>query len=75
MDKNMRVVVRQLGEKSGTKDIEIDVSKLMSMRFLFDDGQEISIKDGGDGLRIFSVNGRLKIEPEASNIVQISEIR
>ena len=75
MNKNMRVIVRQLGEKSGTEDIELDTSRLMSVRFLFGNGQEIYIKDEGDVLRISAVNDRIKIEPFASNGIRVSEIR
>ncbi len=67
----MQVYTKFLGE---TLPVEVSDERLTSIQFVLDDGQEFTVKDGGSGLRIYATNGRLAIEPQASNVIQVKEV-
>ncbi len=70
----MQVFIRTLGknrierEEIGTSDTQVGVV------LVSEDGQEFTIRDGTSGLRVYVTNGRLAIEPEASNVIQVKEV-
>ena len=70
----MRVFVNVMG-KDRLRPVELKYPTMNSITIKLANGQEFKIKDGGGGLRISAYNGRLAVEPEASNVIQVSELR
>ena len=72
----MQVFVNVMGKEMRRHPVKsVHPDMLSSITIKLDDGQEFTVKDGGNGLRIYATNGRLVIEPEASNVIQVSELR
>ena len=69
----MQVIVNIMGV-NGPHPVGLAYPTMQSITIKLDDGQEFNIKDGGNGLRI-SIDGRLVVEPEASNVIQVSELK
>ena len=67
----MQVYTNYFGE---TLPVKVPDGRLTSIHFVLADGQEFTVKDGGDKLQISTVNGRLSIEPGASNVIQVKEV-
>ncbi len=59
---------------NGPHPIGLVYPTMTSITIKLADGQEFKIKYGSGGLRISAYNGRLAIEPEASNIIQVKEV-
>ena len=70
----MEVYVKTLGQ-SGLERTKIEDANLLGILLKMDDGQEFSIRKGARGLRISATYGKLVVEPEASNVIQVSESR
>jgi hypothetical protein len=70
----MKVFVRTLGLSSVDR-VEVKDVSLLGILLITDDGQEFTIQDGRGGLRISATDNRLIVEPEASNVIQVSELR
>ncbi|KKK66436.1 hypothetical protein LCGC14_2964110 [marine sediment metagenome] len=68
----MQVFVNVLG-KNDLYSVGLKHPTMTSITIKLADGQEFRIKDGEGKLRI-SVNGRLAIEPQASNVIQVKEV-
>ena len=69
----MRVYIKTMG-KNKLQLVELHYPNLVSVEFVLDDGQMFIIKDDGSALRIAAANGKLIIEPEASNVIQVKEV-
>jgi len=79
----MKLFVRTVG-KNGVEEMDVHPQNIDAhtfVEFVLDDGQAfvirggISIRDGTSKLHISAKGGRLVIEPEASNVIQVSELR
>ena len=70
----MQVYVRIMG-KNKLHRVKLEYPNMMYVEFVLDDGQEFTVNDDGDKLRISTTNGRLIIEPEVSNVIQVRELK
>jgi len=71
----MQVFIRTLGKNRIEREEIDEVSGTrVGVVLVLEDGQEFTVRDGTSGLRI-SADGRLVVEPEASNVIQVSELR
>ena len=69
----MQVYVRTIG-KNKIHRVKLEYPNMMGVEFVLDDGQVFTVNDNGDKLRISTIS-RLIVEPEASNLIQVSELR
>ena len=71
----MKVFIRSLTDKGKFERCQLDSSNITAIEIRCSEGTFI-IKDFGSGqLDIRTNNGRLVVEPLASNAIQVSELR